>query len=259
MNNPATAILPLFTAIAFLTRLPVPRFTPFDEQSTANCSRWFGVVGLIVGAILATCLYAFTLLFGQLLAVVLTLALGCWLTGCFHEDGFADVCDGFGGGYQIDKKLAIMKDSCLGAYGVIGLIGLFAIKAAALMSLPLHTAVLGMVLAHAGSRSVVGFIPRWLNYAADPKKSKSPQRDSRPTTNALTVLAVSALVSLLTLPNWQSACIIVLLWLLVLWRWSQFLKQQINGYNGDALGAGQQIIEALTLVTLVALNRIGMM
>lgn len=53
---------------------------------------------------------------------------GILLTGAFHEDGFADVCDGFGGGWEKQRILEIMKDSRIGAYGVIGLTLLLLLK-----------------------------------------------------------------------------------------------------------------------------------
>jgi hypothetical protein len=72
-------------------------------------------------------------------AALLSTALGILLTGAFHEDGFADVCDGMGGGYTAERTLEIMKDSRVGAFGAIGIMLMLALKVAALASLPTWT------------------------------------------------------------------------------------------------------------------------
>ena len=58
---------------------------------------------------------------GDVLSILISMLFAVLLTGAFHEDGLADVCDGFGGAFTIEKKLAIMKDSRLGTYGAVGI------------------------------------------------------------------------------------------------------------------------------------------
>src|SRR4029079_18757485 len=72
--------------------------------------------------------YISSFLFTAEIAIALSITVGILVTGAFHEDGFADVCDGFGGGWTKEKILTIMKDSAIGAYGAIGVILLFLLK-----------------------------------------------------------------------------------------------------------------------------------
>ena len=91
-------------------------------------------------------------LWGTGLAIWATLALGIWITGAFHEDGFADFCDGMGGGWTTDQVLRIMKDSYLGTFGVLGLITSFLLKGNALLLLEPSQVPLALVLMHSYPR-----------------------------------------------------------------------------------------------------------
>ncbi len=77
------------------------------------------------------------------------------LTGALHEDGFADVCDGFGGGTTPERVLAIMKDSRVGAYGAIGVVLMLGLKWTALAALPVALLPPVVVAAHSMSRWVL--------------------------------------------------------------------------------------------------------
>ena len=72
--------------------------------------------------------YGASFFFSKEVSLILSFVSGILITGAFHEDGFADVCDGFGGGWSKERILDIMKDSRVGAYGVIGLISIFLFK-----------------------------------------------------------------------------------------------------------------------------------
>ena len=72
----------------------------------------------------------------DLVAAALALGAGALLTGALHEDGLADVADGFGGGRDVEAKLAIMRDSRIGTYGAMALMVSFATKLSALAAIP---------------------------------------------------------------------------------------------------------------------------
>ena len=111
----------LLVALMFFTRIPMPRWVPFDEARLNGASRYFPLVGLLVGAVAALVYGVAVNLWSPALALVLATAATVLLTGAFHEDGFADVCDGFGGGWDREQVLSIMKDSRIGTYGTVGL------------------------------------------------------------------------------------------------------------------------------------------
>ncbi len=110
----------LLTAVQFLTRLRVPS-APYEQDSLARSVKFFPIVGLLIGAGSVLLYIALAphlpLLIVGLLVVVYLVAI----TGCIHEDGLADSADGFGGGWERDRVLAIMRDSRIGAYGAAAL------------------------------------------------------------------------------------------------------------------------------------------
>ena len=103
----------LFIALQFFTRLPIPSWVGFEANWLQHASRHFLLVGCVVAAIAAAVYFA---------------AASIYLTGAFHEDGFADTCDGLGGGLAHARALEIMKDSRIGAYGAIGIVCMLATK-----------------------------------------------------------------------------------------------------------------------------------
>lgn len=129
-------ILLLLTALSFYTRCPVPAFVHRDNAHLLPAAiRYLPVVGWITGLIAGLVYIGAAYLFGLPVALILSTSATILFTGAFHEDGFADVCDGFGGGYTKERILEIMKDSRLGTYGVVGLVLAAGLKFAALQQL----------------------------------------------------------------------------------------------------------------------------
>lgn len=244
----------ILAAASFLTRLPMPQWVIKDSEAIAQASRWFALIGLFIGVIAASLLYALTTLMGQPLAVVLTLVGIILLTGAFHEDGLADLCDGFGGGWERSRKLAIMKDSQIGAYGVLALVACFSIKVVALTQLSLPQACISLLVCHAGSRAIAGLVAVYLPYARDcdsnRDNNKTPQKDAAlPLKNRL-ILCICGALPLLMLPL-TVAVSLVALWLVTFIGLIKLMQRHIQGYTGDTLGATQQIIEIAGLIFFV--------
>ncbi|MGH6905574.1 MAG: adenosylcobinamide-GDP ribazoletransferase, partial [Geminicoccaceae bacterium] len=110
-------------ALAFLTRLPVREEPPWPAADLAASAPMFPVVGALIG-LAGAIAYALATWLGlpPWPAAVGALATTIWLTGALHEDGFADVADGFGGGGTREAKLAIMRDPRIGSYGALALV-----------------------------------------------------------------------------------------------------------------------------------------
>jgi len=117
-----------FTALMFYTRIPCPRNIDHNPDYLNKASRYFPLIGWIVGSVAFGIFWLFNYLLGPEIAVIFSMIASVLLTGAFHEDGFADVCDGFGGGWTKEKILMIMKDSAIGAYGAIGVVLLLLLK-----------------------------------------------------------------------------------------------------------------------------------
>ncbi|TKB50281.1 adenosylcobinamide-GDP ribazoletransferase [Ferrimonas sediminicola] len=246
----------ILTALGFLTRLRMPAWVPFDPDSVACAARWFALIGLLLGALAAGLLWLLAPGLGQPLAVVLVLILLLLLTGAFHEDGLADTFDGFWGGWERQRKLAIMKDSQIGTYGVLSLIGCLAIKAVALSQLHLGLAMVALLASHAGGRTVAGLVPVLLPYARSDEGSKTPQRQRSPGFGDQLALMACGAAPLLLLPQ-EAAAVVALVWAGAFGFMSWLMHRHIRGYTGDTLGATEQVTECLTLIALVAMMNQG--
>src|SRR5690348_17261176 len=99
-----------FTAVMYYTRIPVPPSTTHEPEFLSLATRYVPVIGWIVGGVYSAVIVVAMMVFPVWVSILLGLAASVLLTGAFHEDGFADVCDGFGGGWTREKILLIMKD-----------------------------------------------------------------------------------------------------------------------------------------------------
>ena len=122
----------LLLAVQFLTRLPVPASAGFTPERLTAATRYYPLVGALIGGLVAVVYGVALLAWPPLVAVILSIAASLLLTGAFHEDGLADMFDGVGGGLTRERALEIMKDSRIGTYGAAALILALALKAATL-------------------------------------------------------------------------------------------------------------------------------
>lgn len=240
----------IWIATGFLTRIPIPRSVPHSAANLNAASRYFPLIGLVVGAAGAAAYGLFAQLWPPALAVVLSMALTVRLTGAFHEDGWADSCDGFGGGWQREQVLTIMKDSRLGSYGAVGLILLLATKLFALTALHAANLVIpALLIGHAWSRLLSTTYLLDLPYVRDLDSSKvkplATQMDRR---SLIVATAWVAPLALLISP----LQILLIAAVLAAWRWwfGRYMVRRIGGYTGDCLGASQQMAEVLIYLAL---------
>src|SRR5699024_3053471 len=139
-------------AVMFFTKIPCPRWVDHSSELLNESARYFSMVGVIVGSIGAACVWVFSCLFPMSVAVRLSMLATICLTGAFHEDGLADMFDGFGGGWTKEQILSIMKDSRVGTFGVAGLVGILALKFISLNELPAEAVPWLLIAGHASSR-----------------------------------------------------------------------------------------------------------
>src|SRR5262245_37328186 len=119
-------------AIAFLTRIPVAVNYPFVAEDLGRSTRWFPVVGLLIGAIYLAVYYCLAAFFPPAVVAVAIVTTESFLTGALHLDGLADMADGFGGGHSREEVLRIMRDHAIGSYAAVALILLIPLKRVAL-------------------------------------------------------------------------------------------------------------------------------
>ena len=117
-----------FTAVMFYTRIPCPKNITHDSDILNKATRYFSLIGWIVGMLSFLAFLTGATLFNHSLGILFSLIAGVLVTGALHEDGLSDVSDGFGGGWTKEKILDIMKDSRIGVFGTISLVFLFLLK-----------------------------------------------------------------------------------------------------------------------------------
>lgn len=258
-----------FAAAQFLTRLPTPAVQDLDPSSLSRSVRYFPLVGVLVGLINVAVWWLASLRLPASVSVGLMLAASVVLTGALHEDGFADACDGFGGGNTTERTLAIMKDSRIGAYGAIGVSIMLGLKWTALAALPVALFPLMVIAAHSMSRwCATGLIWR-LTYVRANGEAKAKPFAGRLSGSAWTLSGLIGIAGFAPLAfawlRWsgadpaRSATVVgggaaaaALAALLA----AAYFRRRIGGYTGDCLGAAQQLAElAFLLGGLAAIPR----
>ncbi|WP_392344047.1 adenosylcobinamide-GDP ribazoletransferase [Pseudoalteromonas prydzensis] len=260
VQNTVTQGQLLLLAISFLTRVPVPLNFTVTGAHLNQASRYFALVGLLLGVLLALLYSIFQLLLPPSISVLLMMAVGLLLTGAFHEDGWADVWDGFGGGWQVEQKLTIMKDSRLGTYGAAALFIILLVKFQSLLLLSesLLSVLSAIVIGQCLSRAVATSLIFSMDYvSADASAKVKPLAMHLSVTSLATLLLTAAtlLVSLIAVGVllWQTAFILIAVLLILRVIMIRWFKQQLAGYTGDCLGAAQQLSEVVIYLTLVSL------
>ena len=249
-TGPIIAPIDLPAAIGLLTRLPVPVDGPAASARGAGAAWAYPLAGLVV----AGCAGVAGTIAGwiglpALLVAAIVLVAQVVLTGAMHEDGLADTADGLWGGWDRDRRLEIMKDSRIGAYGVIALI----------LSLIIRWQALTVIIA-AGimwpALIAVAMFSRWamvfnmwlLPHAREGGLSRAV---GRPATGTAQLAGVLSFAGSLGLGVW--AMLIGLIAPVAAFIIGQIAKAKIGGQTGDILGATQQLTEIALLLTLVVL------
>lgn len=244
-----------FIALQFFTRVPIPRWVGYEPAWLQQSSRYYPLVGLVVGAVTAAVYASTATVVPQGVAVVLSVIAGIYLTGAFHEDGFADVCDGFGGGYTPQRVIDIMKDSRVGAYGAIGICLMVLLKCATLASLPAVAVVPALVLGHPLSRLLSAALIWRLDYVKDDGKAK-PLARHMSTREFLIAGATGGIpLILVTTAGWLAGYAVLTglaMATLAAWWLSRFFVRRIGGFTGDCLGAVQQLAEVAFYLGVLA-------
>ncbi|HEX8426025.1 adenosylcobinamide-GDP ribazoletransferase [Hymenobacter sp.] len=243
-----------FTALMFYTRVPCPKWMGHSDDKLNKSTIYFPVIGWLVGGAAAGVYGVLHYVFPLEVALLLSMIVGIQLTGAFHEDGFADVCDGFGGGWTKLRILEIMKDSRLGTYGVTGLGLMLTLKFLALKAvasapgLPLWHVVPVLVVAHSLSRATALSFIYTHEYARENEDSKAKPVAKKMSAREFGIGLLLGLLPLLAYAAWlrNGWLLLVLLPLaLVKWYLARYFQKWIGGYTGDCLGATQQVAEVV--------------
>ena len=235
-----------FAALRFFTRLPVPAWVGHSQDQLDHAARYFPLVGIIIGVIGAGVTELAVLVLPLGIAVLLGMAATILATGAFHEDGFADSCDGFGGGWEKAQVLTIMKDSRVGSYAALGVGMILLTKWTALTEIDAAFGppflALALVAGHSVSRLASTALIFLLDYVRDDDSSKSKPLAQRMAPGELAVAALCGLAPCLLLPP-ADMLVALAAAALATWLAARYFVRRIGGYTGDCLGATQQVSE----------------
>ena len=260
----------LLAALTFFTRLPVWRIREIPADEFKRVVPLWPLAGWLTGGIMAGVLYLAAQVMPLSLAWIIALASRLLLTGALHEDGFADFIDGFGGGRDRERTLAIMKDSHIGTYGVIGLIIYFALMLQLPHSLPLETMCAIVLAGDCWSKCCAAQLINLLPYARTQEQAKNKTVYSRMTAGEWLLCLLFGLLpagvlicglgtslplalGLHLLPVALGLLMIIPIIVMLLVAWT--CKRRIGGYTGDCCGACFVLCEAaFYLATIIALT-----
>ena len=249
MSRPQEELAALGLAVRLLTRWPLlPRRRDDSAAAPAQSAAavaYYPLVGTLIGAFAGLVFCLAHLVFPVALSVVLAVALTLLATGALHEDGFADACDGLGGGATRERALEIMRDPRLGTYGAAGLGLLLAAKVLALVAAPVEVIPWLLVAAHAASRASMAFALASGTYAR-PSGIAAPLAEASPSgTRIAFAIVIGAAASCSLLFAVAPAVLLAGLGGLALGHLLMRIAYQrkLGGYTGDCLGAVQQASE----------------
>jgi len=239
-------MIPLLTAFQFLTIFPAVIRRVFTAAELGRAVGFFPFVGLALGGIFYGMEIGVRLIFPAPLVAVLILAGGLLLTRGLHFDGFLDSCDGLFGGFTPERRLEIMRDSRVGAFGVAGGGMLLLAKYAALVSL---SNLSGLLLAPVLGRWVLSMAVFAFPYA----REKGLGRDMKDNVRWPQVILATAVTVLAawSFAGWTGLLAFALSGIM-LWLGAGFVLRRIPGLTGDSYGAFCEITELVVLFTFAA-------
>jgi adenosylcobinamide-GDP ribazoletransferase len=243
----ADLITDLKVALSFSTRLPLVHRLPIGGADVARAVWALPVAGACVG-VAGALVYWLACRVGvpATPAAALALAATMAVTGCLHEDGLADIADGFGGGSGRERKLEIMRDSRIGTYGACALVLSLLLRVGALASLALPVRVAcALLAAHIGARAIM---PAFMWFVPPARREGLSADAGRPAAARVIIAAalgaVAVGVGLGPAPGLTAVVLVLLAAALV----ARLSLRQIEGQTGDVLGALEQVAEILILL-----------
>ncbi len=241
-----------FTAILYFTRIPCPCWVDHSEEFLEACPKYLPLIGIVIGALSGGIYYLTHLLFDKPTGIFLAMIVSMMLTGAFHEDGLADMCDGFGGGWTKEKILAIMKDSRIGAFGAIGLMSVLGLKFLTLTRIESSLILPILISGNALSRWFSVLFLYTDTYARETGDSKSRPFSHKFKGITLLFSAIFGFAPLILLRDTKvliTLPILFLVWFVL----ARMFRKWIGGYTGDCLGGTQQITELVFYLSYTAL------
>ena len=250
----------LAAAFTFLTRFPLGNLASHDAADLPRAAIYFPVVGLVVALVGAATYAAASLLWPTNIAIVLSMIGTTLATGAFHEDALADALDGFGGGWTKDRVLAIMKDSRVGSYALVGTALALILKFATLAAIAgptrsVRPIAIALIAAHVCARWS-SLLLIWRYPYVRPTTEGDQSSAGRPFVEGMTwvrlVAATTIAIVITTTTLGRASLIVFAVAIGVSALAGRYFDRRIGGITGDAVGAANQVVEILIYLALAA-------
>ena len=235
-------MISLLTAFQFLTIFPAIIRRAFTAQELGRAVGYFPLVGLALGGILYGLEVGLSLIFPAQVVAVIILAAWLLLTRALHFDGFLDTCDGLFGGFTPERRLEIMRDSRVGAFGVAG---------GGLLLLAKYTSIVS--LSHLSGLLLAPVLGRWALsiaiFAYPYAREKGLGRDMKDNVRWVQVILATGVAVLVAwlFAGWTGLLAFVIAGF-VLWLGADFILRRIPGLTGDSYGALCELVELAVLL-----------
>ena len=246
----------IWAAFIFFTRLPFWRLHQPPQACYKTVVEHWPLTGWLTGGLMAATIYFGSMVLPWPVVIVFAIVVRLLVTGALHEDGLADFLDGFGGGgSNRERILAIMKDSHIGTYGVLGLVVYELLLATALYTLNAEVAALAVLAADPYAKMVTAQLILMMPYARREEEAKAKTVYRKFNTWAGISLAIQGLLPMvlflyLTELPWEMViflpCIVMYFLYLLIWN-------KLRGYTGDCCGAVCLLVELAVYLVVCAL------
>lgn len=232
----------LIVSIQFLTRIPINKSVDFNEENIKKSLMFFAPIGLLLGS-LASLPFVFLYKYSISIAAALSLFIMVVLTGGLHLDGLSDTCDGFFSGREVEKIKEIMKDSRIGAFGVIGIVFILMFKLILLMNLD-KSLWIAIPLSMANARLIVSYL------ISEKKTTKTSSlgkmfNESNPKNYVVIANPLYIVPIMIIKPIYIIPLLACFLFSEIITRWTY---KKIGGFTGDVYGASIEIFEVISLL-----------
>lgn len=239
----------IIAAFQFLTIFPTIIRRIFTPQEMGRAVGWFPLVGVILGFAVYGVNYAARLILPQNVAAVLTLFVWVIFTRAFHLDGFMDSCDGLFGGWTPERRLEIMKDSRMGAFGVAGGILVLLTKYAALSSMNIAVILPALILAPALGRWASPLVMYTFPYARE--DGIGYEMKCNVTWREVSLATLIAGIAAWFASGWMGLGI-MLGTVVVAFLVARYAMRLLPGLTGDLYGTITTLVEMMTLIAYTA-------
>ena len=242
----------LASALLFLTRIPLPWHPPFSQEDFGAALLYSPLVGLIIGGVLSVVAWFFQHInMSSLLSAALILVIYQLISGVLHMDGLGDTFDGLGAGGDKERKLAIMRDSRIGSFGLLAIINVLLCDFAALHALAsISSWPYFLLIWPCLGRLAILVSASLSTYARSEGGLGKSLVDYCNWQRSWPVLCLVFLICLVVLP-YDLAFMLYFSTCFLAWSLNSYIKKQIGGATGDTLGAVVELCQAGILILSV--------